>query len=96
MAKDGKTSGTAGPGQARAGQKKRPVTDFAPGRPKGASDLWGRVPFALFGKTSFLAERVLGNVMTSGIKLMVLAIVVGIGSTLFGTLTAAPTGDITL
>jgi len=54
------------------------------------------VPFALFGKTSFLAERVLGNVMTSGIKLMVLAIVVGIGSTLFGTLTAAPTGDITL
>lgn len=54
------------------------------------------VPFALFGKTSFLAERVLGNVMTSGIKLMVLAIVVGIGSTLFGTLTAAPAGDITL
>jgi type IV secretion system protein TrbL len=54
------------------------------------------VPFALFGKTSFLAERVLGNVMTSGIKLMVLAIVVGIGSTLFGTLTAAPTGDISL
>jgi type IV secretion system protein TrbL len=54
------------------------------------------VPFALFGKTSFLAERVLGNVMTSGIKLMVLAIVVGVGSTLFGTITAAPTGDITL
>jgi type IV secretion system protein TrbL len=50
----------------------------------------------LFGKTSFLAERVLGNVMTSGIKLMVLAIVVGVGSTLFGTITAAPTGDITL
>jgi len=54
------------------------------------------VPFALFGKTSFLAERVLGNVMTSGIKLMVLAIVVGVGSTLFGTLTTAPRGDITL
>ena len=54
------------------------------------------VPFALFGKTSFLAERVLGNVMTSGIKLMVLAIVVGVGSTLFGTITAAPAGDITL
>jgi type IV secretion system protein TrbL len=54
------------------------------------------VPFALFGKTSFLAEHVLGNVMTSGIKLMVLAIVVGVGSTLFGTITAAPTGDITL
>jgi type IV secretion system protein TrbL len=39
------------------------------------------VPFALFGKTAFLAERVLGNVITSGIKLMVLAIVVGIKPT---------------
>jgi type IV secretion system protein TrbL len=38
------------------------------------------VPFALFGQTAFLAERVLGNVISSGIKLMVLAIVVGIGS----------------
>jgi len=54
------------------------------------------VPFALFGKTAFLAERVLGNVMTSGIKLMMLAIVVGVGSTLFGTITAPPAGDITL
>lgn len=54
------------------------------------------VPFALFGKTAFLAERVLGNVMTSGIKLMVLAIVVGVGSTLFGTITTAPAGDVTL
>ena len=44
------------------------------------------VPFALFGHTAFLAERVLGNVIASGIKLMVLAIVVGIGATLFGTL----------
>ncbi|MFN0190541.1 MAG: P-type conjugative transfer protein TrbL [Aestuariivirga sp.] len=54
------------------------------------------VPFALFGKTSFLAERVLGNVMTSGIKLMMLAIIVGVGSTLFGTITTPPAGDITL
>ena len=38
------------------------------------------VPFALFGHTAFLAERVLGNVISSGIKLMVLAIVVGIGA----------------
>ena len=38
------------------------------------------VPFALFGQTAFLAERVLGNVISSGIKLMVLAIVVGIGA----------------
>ena len=53
------------------------------------------VPFALFGHTAFLAERVLGNVISSGIKLMVLAIVVGIGATLFGTL-IRPTGEITL
>jgi type IV secretion system protein TrbL len=53
------------------------------------------VPFALFGHTAFLAERVLGNVISSGIKLMVLAIVVGIGATLFGTL-IRPSGDITL
>ncbi|MGE0854042.1 MAG: P-type conjugative transfer protein TrbL [Hyphomicrobiaceae bacterium] len=53
------------------------------------------VPFALFGHTAFLAERVLGNVISSGIKLMVLAIVVGIGSSLFGTL-IRPTGEVTL
>jgi len=53
------------------------------------------VPFGLFGQTSFLAERVLGNVITAGIKLMVLAIVVGIGSSLFGTL-IQPTAEITL
>jgi type IV secretion system protein TrbL len=53
------------------------------------------VPFALFGQTSFLAERVLGNVISAGIKLMVLTIVVGIGSSIFGTL-VQPTGDITL
>ncbi len=53
------------------------------------------VPFALFGQTAFLAERVLGHVITAGIKLMVLAIVVGIGSSLFGTL-IRPSGEITL
>jgi type IV secretion system protein TrbL len=41
------------------------------------------VPFALWDKTAFLAERVLGNVISSGIKVMVLAIIVGIGSTFF-------------
>ncbi|WOR14366.1 P-type conjugative transfer protein TrbL [Hyphomonas sp. FCG-A18] len=52
------------------------------------------VPFALWNKTSFLAERVLGNVITSGIKLMVLAVIIGIGSTLFGSVTEAfRTGD---
>jgi type IV secretion system protein TrbL len=54
------------------------------------------VPFALFGKTAFLAERVLGNVITAGIKLMVLAIVVAIGSTIFGSIATPPTGDIDL
>jgi type IV secretion system protein TrbL len=42
------------------------------------------VPFGLFGKTAFLAERVLGNVVSSGVKVLVLAVIVGIGSTLFG------------
>ncbi|MFN7056890.1 P-type conjugative transfer protein TrbL [Hyphomonas sp.] len=56
------------------------------------------VPFALWNKTSFLAERVLGNVITSGLKLMVLAVIIGIGSTLFTTVTDAfaGTGDVTL
>jgi type IV secretion system protein TrbL len=41
------------------------------------------VPFALWNKTSFLAERVLGNVISSGIKVMVLAVIVGIGAGFF-------------
>jgi len=41
------------------------------------------VPFALWGKTSFLAEKVLGNVVASGIKILVLAVIVGIGTGLF-------------
>ena len=55
------------------------------------------VPFALWNKTSFLAEKVLGNVVTSGIKLMVLAVIVGIGSTVFSAFTNSFTGpDISL
>jgi type IV secretion system protein TrbL len=41
------------------------------------------IPFGLFGKTAFAAERVLGLVISSGVKVLVLAVVVGIGSTLF-------------
>jgi type IV secretion system protein TrbL len=41
------------------------------------------VPFALWNKTAFLAERVLGNVISSGIKILVLAVIVGIGSGIF-------------
>jgi len=45
------------------------------------------VPFGLFGRTAFLAEKVLGNVVSSGVKVLVLAVIVGIGSTLFGQFT---------
>ena len=50
------------------------------------------VPFALWNRTSFLAERVLGNVVSSGIKVMVLAVIVGIGSNYFADFTSAITG----
>lgn len=46
------------------------------------------LPFGLFGKTAFAAERVLGNVVSSGIKVLVLAVIVGIGSTLFAQFTS--------
>ncbi len=41
------------------------------------------IPFALWNRTAFLAERVLGNVISSGVKVLVLAVIVGIGTTLF-------------
>lgn len=43
------------------------------------------IPFGLFGKSAFMAEKVLGNVVSSGIKVLVLAVITGIGSTLFDT-----------
>jgi type IV secretion system protein TrbL len=46
------------------------------------------VPFGLFGRTAFLAERVLGNVVSSGIKILVLAVIIGIGSTIFSEFTS--------
>ena len=46
------------------------------------------IPFGLFGRTAFAAERVLGNVVSSGIKVLVLAVITGIGSTLFAQFTA--------
>ena len=51
------------------------------------------IPFGLFGKTAFMAERVLGNVISSGIKVLVLAVIVGIGSTLFSQFTAGFGGE---
>ncbi|MGT2514465.1 P-type conjugative transfer protein TrbL [Sphingomonas panni] len=51
------------------------------------------VPFALWNRTSFLAERVLGNVVSSGVKVMVLAVIVGIGSNFFAEFTQALRGQ---
>ncbi|WP_296891882.1 P-type conjugative transfer protein TrbL [Thiobacillus sp.] len=48
------------------------------------------VPFALWNKTAFLAERVLGNVVSSGIKVLVLAVIVGIGTGLFAQFQTPP------
>lgn len=55
------------------------------------------VPFALWNRTSFLAERVLGSVISSGIKVMVLAVIVGIGSNYFANFTSAITaGEVSI
>ncbi|MDE3116687.1 MAG: type IV secretion system protein, partial [Pseudomonadota bacterium] len=51
------------------------------------------VPFAFWNRTAFLAERVLGNVVSSGVKVMVLAVIIGIGSTLFSDFTTAAQGQ---
>src|SRR5215469_7387013 len=51
------------------------------------------VPFGLFNKTAFLAERVLGNVIASAVKVLVLAIIVGIGTTLFSQFTQGFAGN---
>jgi type IV secretion system protein TrbL len=48
------------------------------------------VPFALWNKTAFLAEKVLGNVVSAGIKVLVLAVIVGIGSGLFAQFQVHP------
>ena len=50
------------------------------------------IPFGLFGKSAFMAERVLGNVISSGIKVLVLSVIVGIGSTLFSQFTTGMAG----
>lgn len=51
------------------------------------------VPFALWNKTAFLAEKVLGNIVSSGIKVLVLAVIVGIGTGLFSEFTVPPGAD---
>jgi type IV secretion system protein TrbL len=51
------------------------------------------VPFALWNRTSFLAERTLGAVVSAGIKIMVLAVIIGIGSGFFSEFTQAVQGS---
>ena len=48
------------------------------------------VPFALWNRTAFLAEKVLGNVVSSGVKVLVLAVIVGIGTGLFAEFKTPP------
>lgn len=54
------------------------------------------VPFALWNKTAFLAERVLGNVISSGIKILVLAVIVGIGNGLFAEFRASAPSELSI
>jgi type IV secretion system protein TrbL len=54
------------------------------------------VPFALWNRTAFLAERVLGNVVSSGVKVLVLAVIVGIGTGIFGQFTVPPPDGVNL
>ncbi|APR52067.1 P-type conjugative transfer protein TrbL [Sphingomonas koreensis] len=46
------------------------------------------LPFAFWNRTAFMAEKVLGHIVSSGIKVLVLAVITGIGTTLFSTFTA--------
>jgi type IV secretion system protein TrbL len=48
------------------------------------------VPFGVLTQTSFLSERAIGYVVSVGIKLMALAIVVSLGTTVFDNYTVSP------
>lgn len=50
------------------------------------------LPFAFFNRTAFMAEKVLGHVISSGVKVLVLAVITGIGTTLFTQFTNAGVG----
>jgi type IV secretion system protein TrbL len=53
------------------------------------------VPFAVLTKTAFIAERPLGWVVGSGVRLMVLTLVLGIGNNIFQTLRMPPGSTVT-
>ena len=48
------------------------------------------VPFGVLTQTSFMSERAIGYVVSVGIKLMALAIVVSLGTTIFNNYTVSP------
>ena len=52
------------------------------------------IPFGVLTQTSFLSERAIGYVVSVGIKLMALAIVVSIGTTIFNSYTVSAAPDI--
>jgi type IV secretion system protein TrbL len=54
------------------------------------------VPFGVLTKTSFIAERPLGWVVGSGIRLMVLTVVLGVANNIFGTFAPKPGATITI
>ncbi|MBR3192738.1 P-type conjugative transfer protein TrbL, partial [Bosea sp. (in: a-proteobacteria)] len=50
------------------------------------------LPFAFWHRTAFMAEKVLGHIVSTGIKVLVLAVITGIGTTLFSQFTSADLG----
>ena len=48
------------------------------------------VPFGVLTQTSFMSERAIGYVVSVGVKMMALAIVVGLGTTIFDNYTVSP------
>lgn len=52
------------------------------------------IPFGIIKQTSFLSERALGYVASSGLKLLTIALIVSVGSKTFKTLTLAPVPNI--
>src|SRR5439155_1562641 len=53
------------------------------------------VPFAVLSKTAFIAERPLGWVVGSGVRLMVLTLVLGVGNNIFQSLKVPAGGTVT-
>ena len=53
------------------------------------------VPFAVLAKTSFIAERPLGWIVGSGVRLMVLTLVLGVGNNIFQQLRMPPGSTVT-